>query len=292
MPNDLAAPRCPRSLRLAVAAALLTASGPAFGTEPPPPPPDTPFATPPGLNTPWKETAPPVLTPPPPPPPKVAVAEPEPPPYVPPPIEEQPEDYGSDWSFESAPFPDTPRVTLSVLRLAPERFGNATGGLIGIDVAGITEDDGSGDDVIGFAGDMGLAIGLNSDGNIPFDSHFGFGFGLMLGPLRLAPLVGVGADTLGGGDGGFTMDGAFYWLVEGRARLAFGSVGLEGFGGRAFRGNISGDRALDVPRETRAGVQVFTVLDGGTELFFGGSFLDFGDARALGAHVGFAAPRD
>lgn len=291
MTNHLAPSRCLRPLAAALCASLLALSAPAHGDEPPPA--DAPFATPPGLNTPWKDTAPPVLTPPPPPP--KLVAEPEPAPYEPPPPavaadDAEADDY--DGSYDGAPFPESPRVSLSIVRLVPERFGNATGGLLAIDIVGITDDDGSSDDFIGFAGDMGLAIGLNSDGNIPFDSRMGFGFGLMLGPLRIAPLVGVGADTMGGGDGGFTMDGAFYWLVEGRARLAFEGLGLEGFGGRFFRGNITGDRATDVPRETRAGVQAFTSLDGGAELFLGGTFVDFGDAQALGAHIGFGARRD
>lgn len=288
------APRFVATLALLAAAASGSRAAHAqVAPSPEPPPPTQTFATPPGQHDAGdlKGAGPLLLPPPPPPAPPAVVAQPEPP-YEPPPPRPVPEYDDPSWSFEGAAFTPGPRVSLSVVRLLPEKYGNATGGLIGIDVVGITDDDDESDDVLGFAGDMGLAIGVNGDGNIPFDAHFGMGFGLILGPLRLAPIAGVGADTLGGGDGGFSMNGAFYWLVEGRARLGFEGLGFEGFGGRAFRGNISGDRALDVPRETRAAIQAFTVLDDDDELFFGASFTDFGEARAFGAFVGYGANRE
>ncbi len=235
------------------------------------PPPDNTrgFATPPGVEPP----------PPLPPPPPLTVAQPEP--SMPEPDEDEP--WRDPW--EGARFTSGPRVTFAVDRLDAERYGKTTGFWLGVDAVALEGED---DDLFGPAGVAGFGVGVNGDGNVPFDAHLGAGFGVILGPLRIAPLVGVGADTIGGGDGNtYSVDAALYWAVEGRARLGLGGVGLEVSGKRLFRGAIDGDRAADVPRETRLWGRAFTVLEDGDELFFGVTYAGYGDAKAFGGLIGY-----
>ena len=124
---------------------------------------------------------------------------------------------------------------------------------------------------IGFATDLGLALGYDFDGNVPFDTHVGIGFNVGFGPLSLVPLIGIGVDTRGAGDELTThqMDAAFYWYPGGRLRLRFGPVALEGYAAATFRGSIEADQATDIGQLARVVARACYIDDDESEYYLG-----------------------
>lgn len=214
--------------------------------------------------------------------PPAAAPSPRPPPPPPPPGARPSRTYSP--SRESAgPDPDALRFELSLAVVQPDDKPDAYSAVVGLDSVGV-----DGDGPVGFATSYGIALGVTSDLNIPFDGRFAAGFGLRLGRhFRLVPLVGVGLDTMGSGDeASFKVPLAFYWYVEGRLRVAFSSFAVEAIGGRHGRGSITGD-ADEVPYENRFTALISKQIDS-LAVSLGGRLVDYGQAKAVGGVVGLS----
>lgn len=126
--------------------------------------------------------------------------------------------------------------------------------------------------VIGLTTDFGLSLGYDFDGNVPFDGHIGIGAALGLGPVSIAPLIGLGGDTRGGADDeaiAHTMDAAFYWYPGGRLRLVFFPIAIEGYAAAPFRGSIEADQATDISNLVRVVARVAYYDDEALEYYAG-----------------------
>jgi hypothetical protein len=150
---------------------------------------------------------------------------------------------------------------------------------------GLEQDEIHGDEFIGFAESAGVSLGVTTDQNIPFDAHGAIGFGLRLWRIRIVPLLGVGSDTMGGGDGGFKVPLAAYWYAEGRVGLGLPWFGLEGIASRHARGSFDGV-ADEVPVENRLTVQLAKHLADGIAGSVGFRAVDYGRSASLGGVVG------
>ena len=159
------------------------------------------------------------------------------------------------------------RVEVGLQHYAPENelIPSAWGGLFRVDGAGILAEE-----FIGLAIAGTFELGVNDDVNIPFDLHLGPGLGLILGPVSIAPIVGLGIDTLGAGDDGtYKMAAAFYWYVEARLRIDIYSFGVDVVGARTQRGAIDGTAAVDVPHQLRLSGHLGKVFEDRDELSIG-----------------------
>jgi hypothetical protein len=150
---------------------------------------------------------------------------------------------------------------------------------------GLEQDEIHGDEFIGFAQSAGLSLGVTTDQNIPFDARGAIGFGVRFWRIRLVPVVGLGTDTMGGGDGGFTVPLAAYWYAEGRVGLGLPWFGLEGIASRHARGSFDGV-ADEVPVENRLTVQLAKHLADGIAGSVGFRAVDYGRSASLGGVVG------
>ena len=148
------------------------------------------------------------------------------------------------------------------------------------------------DAIFGVVPDIASMLGVNTDGNVPFDLHVGLGPGLRLGPVSLAPVIGVGIDTMGAG-GDYDMDAALYWYPAGKLRLGFGWLALDGYLARTFRGSIKGEAAGDIPNQTRVEVKAFRLTENKGGLFLGFHWTDMSrysvPAQYMGGMIGFGA---
>jgi len=190
-----------------------------------------------------------------------------------------------DWSFEARQFADA-RLDIVGNYIQPDAHDGtfALGALLEY-----TELMGDSDDFIGLAADMGVGAGLNTDMHFDMDARVGLGPGFWLGPITVAPYLGLGMDMIGTRPDEetevvdtFIMDPAFYWYGGGRMRLAIASFALEGYAVRTARGSLMADVATDIPNQTRVVTRAVIQIEDETEISAGFHWTDF-DADAVGA---------
>ncbi|HVJ17524.1 MAG TPA: hypothetical protein VM686_18985, partial [Polyangiaceae bacterium] len=239
------------------------------------------------------EFTPPPSSPPPssPPPPATESSPPpatyeEPPPYSPP-SESQPTppppayDSGSSSSGDDSDYSVGPFVNPHRAELLIQKLESTTAGVdLSITGAGFRLDGvHSGEDSVAFTGRYGVTFSYFDDSSVALDGDVGGGLSLRLAePFAVIPMLGVGGDSLSGGDSGFDMDFAFYWYPGLVVQMDLG-VGIEASIARIMRG---GD---GVPKETRA---VARLLFGGGESKWalGFDYRDYETARSLGGSLG------
>lgn len=176
-----------------------------------------------------------------------------------------------------------PRLELALGALSPvdPALGGVFTSALSLEAVGV------GFEPIGVAVGYGASFGLNGDANAFFDVHGGLGPGLRIGPLMLAPLLGVGVDALGGDDpDAYHFGTAAYWYAEGRLRLEGGVLGVEQAVSRAARGTFS-KAAIDAPTEIRLASRVFVLVDGYYEISAGFAYTDYESAEAMTGLLGF-----
>jgi hypothetical protein len=111
-------------------------------------------------------------------------------------------------------------------------FEKSTGVNIGLDAFSR-----SAEGPIGAAAELGGNVGIGKEGFLPWDVHFGVGPALIVPPITLAPLVGIGGDGIGGStpvDGATTLhlrvDGGAYYYYGARTVIHLGSsFGVGGY---------------------------------------------------------------
>lgn len=134
----------------------------------------------------------------------------------------------------------------------------------------------------GFMSAYDLAIGYTNTGHIPHDMSFLMGLGLRLGPLMLAPGLGLGFDGVNGGsDEAFRVPTAFYWKLEGRVLLNAGPITIEGQAARIRRGNVVGAANEEIPSETRFLGRIYTPLLEAHRFSIGLEFTDYQAGQGL-----------
>jgi hypothetical protein len=236
---------------------------------PPPPPPPAPPSTP-------AESPPPA---------KEQPLDEPPPPYSPPSEPSQPPpayDSGSrsddDSDYSVSPFVNPHRIELLIQRVestTPNFDLSITGA--GFRLDGVRTDP---EESLSFMMRYGVTFGYFDDSSIALDGDFGAGLALRIAtPFTIIPVLGVGGDSLSGGDGGFDMGFDFYWYPQLMLQLDLG-VGIEASVARLSRGGDS------VAKETRV---VARMLFGGDDSRWALGF-DYRtydeNARSLGGSLG------
>lgn len=185
-----------------------------------------------------------------------------------------------------------PMAFLIGQQVAPEddRFDKIYGGVVRIEGAFPSRDAGS----VDFATDFTMAAGYDSKSAFYFDLGAGIGFSLALGPLRVAPLVGVGIDgSAGAADEAYAVPIAGYYSYGARARVGLGRASAIDLAAsrRARAGNGDtrtvgkDDVPVDATDQTWLSLSYVMASDGGA-LSLGARYVDYGDAKALGLALG------
>lgn len=176
---------------------------------------------------------------------------------------------------------DGVRAELSGYRVKPEdeAYESATGGTIRLHMTHMDEPDS-----LSLAVAASAMIGADGATNIPVDFSFGMGAGLPLGPLKLIPLLHVGADSMGGGDAGrYKVPAAFYYAAEGSVSLPLASsFGIGASIGRAYRGSVTGHANAEVPREDR--LSAYLWIRG---ISLGARIVDYGTGKLTAGTLGW-----
>jgi hypothetical protein len=176
-----------------------------------------------------------------------------------------------------------PRLELALGSLSPAdpALDDVFSSALSVEAVGV------GYEPIGIAVGYGLTFGLNGDANAYFDVRGALGPGLRIGPLMLAPMLGVGVNVLGGDDpGAYHFGTAAYWYAEGRLRLEGGFLGVEQSVSRAARGTFS-KAAIDAPSEIRLVSRAFVLIESYYEISAGFAYTDYASAEAMSGLVGF-----
>jgi hypothetical protein len=173
-------------------------------------------------------------------------------------------------------------VELGVHKLSPDdtKFSEALGGTIGLKGFRI-EAKGP----VGLAWGYNGAIGYQQQSNVPFDLNARVGVGIRIWRLQIAPLLGAGADALGGGDDtSYKIKRGFNYHVEGVATLHItGRFGISGSAGRYFRTGKADDPAQQVSHENRITGQLNY-----SRLSVGVRFVNYETAKQLGGTLGLS----
>lgn len=173
------------------------------------------------------------------------------------------------------------RWELGAFQLSPEAQGldKSLGAFLAVDYLSITPES-----TVSFALQAGLSIGFDSASNIPFDGRGSLGLGLSVGPVILVPLVGIGLDTIGGGDeNSYKIPFGWYWDVEGRLRLSFDDDFA--IDASALRATRTGN---DPDGETRFSAYVNKAFGGSDRLWsLGFRYINYGgQGKLIGASLG------
>jgi hypothetical protein len=194
-------------------------------------------------------------------------------------------DFDFDWEWEARQFPDI-RLDVVGNYIQPDLYDGTFGLGANFEMTPLIGDP---DDIIGFAVDMGVGLGFNTDAHLTMDAHMGVGPGFWLGPFALAPYLGLGMDMIGTEPedetevvDSFIMGPAFYWYGGGRLRFAVDPIALEGYAVRTARGSITGDVASDIPDQTRVVSRLVIRFEDEAEIAAGFHFTDY-DAENVGA---------
>jgi hypothetical protein len=175
--------------------------------------------------------------------------------------------------------PSLSRWEIGAFQLSPddERLDKSLGAVVGVDFLSANPEK-----VVSFALHGAVSIGFDSTSNIPFDGRAGLGLGFSIGPVLLVPLVGAGLDTAGGGDeNSYRIPLGGYWDVEGRFLLAINDELRLGAG--ALRAERGGEGPSE---ETRLSAHVSKSFGGNTFWSLGLRYINYGDAKLIGASFG------
>lgn len=149
------------------------------------------------------------------------------------------------------------------------------------------------DGTVDFAADYAVSLGYDSASNIGYDGHLGIGIALGLGPVALAPTLGVGVESRsGGGDDRYKVPFAPYYYFGGRLRAPLGkSLAIEAAAARVKRtdntATVQIDKTsatYDVVDEIRATGRLILV-GGSGETSLSVHFADYKSAKLLGLGV-------
>lgn len=185
------------------------------------------------------------------------------------------------------------QIGLEALFLSPRADGNqpaSAAGLLGFGAHGASKE------TIGAGGLASCSLGYGTQKNVWYGCDFLLGPNLHLGPVMLTLGVGGGGSGMSkGAEGSHAQPGAWYWasglitrIVLDRAweleanGMRTEDAGLGKAAGRIFNPG-------EPVRESRFGAGLIFRTERGARYYFGGRYIDFGDARAMGVVVGLDA---
>lgn len=178
------------------------------------------------------------------------------------------------------------RASLSAYRLTPddERLDGVFGGMLRLE--GMTPSSDS--DGMGFATEWSVGAGYDANGYFGYELAFALGFHVGLGPVLVAPLVGLGIDgTTGSDEAAYHLPSGGFYSFGARARVLVGDDYAVDLGGNRRMRSSSGDTVtvagasvpIDGSKVTNG--RLDWVFRGDAETALGVRYTGYGDATQV-----------